>query len=222
MLARQAFVELALSGLFPGGIGDGPSLKRRSLFKPYAHQLDMLARGIAPGKPGIVTSGTGSGKTEAFMLPIASPSLISTTIPYAMFQQLTASPPARIAADDAVLVLRYSSSQLTGVYQQAGFDQSDTMDTIGGDQCMNMVTEVKADGVSLKNGPPGFGADRGSLHMAVRECIPTNTAAISRKAGAEINSQFQVKGIPGSPAEGITLETTVNQKLEMVALAARP
>jgi len=97
-----------------------------------------------------------------------------------------------------------------------------SMDTIGGDQCLNMVTEVKADGVSLKNGPPGFGADRGTLRMAVREGIPTSTTAISRKAGAEINSQFQVKGIPGSPAEGITLETTVSQKLEMVALAARP
>ena len=30
----------------------------------------MLERGIEPGQPGIVTSGTGSGKTESFMLPI--------------------------------------------------------------------------------------------------------------------------------------------------------
>ena len=30
----------------------------------------MLRRGIRPGHPGIVTSGTGSGKTESFMLPV--------------------------------------------------------------------------------------------------------------------------------------------------------
>ncbi len=66
---RRAFVELALSGLFAGERSGG-KLVRRSLFKPYRHQLDMPARGIKPGRPGIVTSGTGSGKTEAFMLPI--------------------------------------------------------------------------------------------------------------------------------------------------------
>jgi Lhr-like helicase len=68
--ARRAFIELALSGLFPGAPSETPTLRRRSSFNPYVHQMDMLARGVVPGKPGIVTSGTGSGKTEAFMLPI--------------------------------------------------------------------------------------------------------------------------------------------------------
>lgn len=67
--ARRAFVELALSGLFPGLPGDDDLLRRR-VYKPYAHQIEMLKRGVLPGHPGIVTSGTGSGKTEAFMLPI--------------------------------------------------------------------------------------------------------------------------------------------------------
>ena len=66
---RRAFVELALSGLFRGGPGEG-DLLRSSLFKPWRHQMQMLARGVSSGRPGIVTSGTGSGKTEAFMLPI--------------------------------------------------------------------------------------------------------------------------------------------------------
>jgi len=64
-----AFVELALSGLFDGLPSDG-AIKRRSRYHPYVHQVEMLMRGIRAGCPGIVTSGTGSGKTESFMLPV--------------------------------------------------------------------------------------------------------------------------------------------------------
>ena len=67
---REAFVELALSGLFDGGDAPGPGPRRRSLYNPYVHQEKMLERGVRPGHPGIVTSGTGSGKTEGFMLPL--------------------------------------------------------------------------------------------------------------------------------------------------------
>lgn len=68
--ARVAFAELALSGLFPGQDSPHTAVQRRSLFNPYTHQVAMLERGVRAGRPGIVTSGTGSGKTEAFMLPI--------------------------------------------------------------------------------------------------------------------------------------------------------
>ena len=67
--ARVAFVELALSGLFEGRPAEG-QIRRASGYAPYQHQVEMLARGVRPGRPGIVTSGTGSGKTESFMLPI--------------------------------------------------------------------------------------------------------------------------------------------------------
>ena len=70
--ARRAFIELALAGLFPSverANSDVP-LKRKEAFKLYGHQLKMLARGVRQGTPGIVTSGTGSGKTEAFLLPV--------------------------------------------------------------------------------------------------------------------------------------------------------
>ena len=70
--ARRAFVDIALGGLFPSvEWGDAP-LKRRAAFLPYAHQLEMLRRGVREGTPGIVTSGTGSGKTEAFLLPLVA------------------------------------------------------------------------------------------------------------------------------------------------------
>ena len=69
---RLCFAELALSGLFESS--PHPSVKSRIRFKAdyslYDHQAAMLARGVQPGQPGIVTSGTGSGKTEAFLLPI--------------------------------------------------------------------------------------------------------------------------------------------------------
>jgi hypothetical protein len=54
---RRAFAELAMSGLFPGTPEDGEIL-RRHIYKPYRHQLKMLARGVQRGRPGIVTSGT--------------------------------------------------------------------------------------------------------------------------------------------------------------------
>ena len=68
---RLAFVELVASGLFdgvPGMPGAGP--RRVPEHRPYLHQFEMLERGVGAGTPGIVTSGTGSGKTESFLLPI--------------------------------------------------------------------------------------------------------------------------------------------------------
>lgn len=60
---RRLFVDLVKCGL----IGSDANGK---LFKPYLHQMQMLARGVRPCHAGIVTSGTGSGKTEAFLLPV--------------------------------------------------------------------------------------------------------------------------------------------------------
>lgn len=61
--ARRLFVDLIGCGLM-----DRDS--EGQLLRPYRHQLQMLARGIRPAQAGIVTSGTGSGKTEAFLLPV--------------------------------------------------------------------------------------------------------------------------------------------------------
>lgn len=69
--ARIAFVELAASGLFDGTeLPPGSDLRRIPEHHPYTHQYEMLERCLQPGQPGIVTSGTGSGKTESFLLPI--------------------------------------------------------------------------------------------------------------------------------------------------------
>lgn len=70
---RLAFIELVLAGLFPSRPAlDGGQVPttRVGRFKPYSHQLHMLHRGTKAGSPGIVTSGTGSGKTESFLLPL--------------------------------------------------------------------------------------------------------------------------------------------------------
>lgn len=39
-------------------------------YKPYKHQYEMLCKGYGQGNNVIITSGTGSGKTESFMLPV--------------------------------------------------------------------------------------------------------------------------------------------------------
>ena len=68
---RRAFVELALAGLLPSEAApDGAAATRTGSFNLYTHQAQMLRRGVQTGLPSIVTSGTGSGKTEAFLLPI--------------------------------------------------------------------------------------------------------------------------------------------------------
>lgn len=67
----RAFADLALSGLFDSSVAPQGSLTRRiAIYPPYRHQVQMLERGVREGAPGIVTSGTGSGKTESFLLPI--------------------------------------------------------------------------------------------------------------------------------------------------------
>ena len=65
---RAAFVELALAGLLDSTEGENGA--RLAEFALYAHQAEMLAKGVQFGLPGVVTSGTGSGKTESFLLPI--------------------------------------------------------------------------------------------------------------------------------------------------------
>ncbi|MFC1743356.1 DEAD/DEAH box helicase [Candidatus Riflebacteria bacterium] len=56
--SRRAFIDLCCSGLF---LGNGRRL--------YSHQQQMLKESLL-GKHCVVTSGTGSGKTEAFLLPL--------------------------------------------------------------------------------------------------------------------------------------------------------
>ncbi len=67
---RRAFVRLALSGLFEAKQVDKSTAIPRAMHAPYRHQAEMLSRGVVAGMPSVVTSGTGSGKTEAFLLPV--------------------------------------------------------------------------------------------------------------------------------------------------------
>ena len=49
-------VRLAVANVLRAGLFDDNSIH------PYTHQIEMLKLGLSDGRPGIVTSGTGSGK----------------------------------------------------------------------------------------------------------------------------------------------------------------
>ena len=51
-------------------------LGRFATYNPYQHQFEMLCKGYGQSKNVLITSGTGSGKTESFMLPLLA-SLLS-------------------------------------------------------------------------------------------------------------------------------------------------
>lgn len=70
LAGRIAAIELIGSGLFEGERCKDSRCRRQPKFMPFKHQVEMLARGTRQGTPGVVTSGTGSGKTEAFLMPI--------------------------------------------------------------------------------------------------------------------------------------------------------
>lgn len=42
----------------------------RGVYELYKHQEEALRQGVAAGRNAVVTAGTGSGKTEAFLLPV--------------------------------------------------------------------------------------------------------------------------------------------------------
>lgn len=59
-------------GLDPAALADFVALARCGLvgdYRLFAHQLEMLRKALA-GESVVVTAGTGSGKTESFLLPL--------------------------------------------------------------------------------------------------------------------------------------------------------
>ena len=67
---REAFVHLAGAGLLDSEPGKPGTKLPVGKFELFEHQAEALGRGVQTGKPVVVTSGTGSGKTESFLLPI--------------------------------------------------------------------------------------------------------------------------------------------------------
>ncbi len=76
----QTFQQVAQSLLgaswAPGALADLVGFVSQGLFPPsrelYAHQREVFQESVVQGRDVVVTTGTGSGKTECFLLPIAA------------------------------------------------------------------------------------------------------------------------------------------------------
>ncbi len=71
----QAISQALLAGAWPqAGVNDLADFVSLELFpasrQPYAHQEQVFAESVVNGNDVIVTTGTGSGKTECFLLPV--------------------------------------------------------------------------------------------------------------------------------------------------------
>jgi len=122
----------------------------------------------------------------------------------------------------AAAVEDLKESLIIPVERISGLSTILSKDIFGGDECLNMVSEVRADTVALKLVPSGFVPDQGTLQLTVRACVPISLSAGSRKEGADLLTVFRVKGIPGSPSAGVTMEILLNQKVDLVSLPVRP
>lgn len=77
---QQSFLQAAQAGLGgvwqPGEIAAAADFISQGLFPPnntlYQHQLDVFRSVIVDAMDTVVTTGTGSGKTESFLLPIVA------------------------------------------------------------------------------------------------------------------------------------------------------
>ncbi|MGE3109706.1 MAG: DEAD/DEAH box helicase [Vicinamibacterales bacterium] len=69
--------QALLGGQWPAGpLGDLKDFVSHGLFPPslrlYAHQREVLQQSVVQGRDVVVTTGTGSGKTECFLLPVVT------------------------------------------------------------------------------------------------------------------------------------------------------
>ncbi len=72
-LTREPFIALAPPHRYAGALTELTEETRRGFGaiaeRPFAHQAEACRR-ILRGEPVVIATGTGSGKTEAFLLPI--------------------------------------------------------------------------------------------------------------------------------------------------------
>ena len=116
------------------------------------------------------------------------------------------------------LALAAENLRDTGISIPAG-RLSGTVSLVGKDkiaaiECLSIQGELRADGVTMKDLPPGFTMDRGSFGAVFRGCFPLGDSGLSYKEGADMIFQIRL-----TSKEGVSLDITTSEKRDAVWLA---
>jgi hypothetical protein len=123
--------------------------------------------------------------------------------------------------DKAKVVENMKSSMIIPIDRISGSTTVIAKSSIDDHECLNIVGELKADGVKLVRTNPATTPELGTVEVNTNACNPISDT-IAQKANFEMKVYFQTKGKVGTPYEGLVLEVTSTQSNSLLMREVKP